>query len=155
MTSISRKGLDTGALKALLSGPQSGLYKDMLRRGKKVESKAKQNLSGDGGAHPKRVDTGRLRSSVQTVMTVFNSFPAAEVGTNVEYALEVHDGTGIHGPKGQMIVPVNKKVLRWKTKGLTGKNLKKKGKQVYTFSMKSSGMMPNPFLKDALSAAKG
>lgn len=155
MTSISRRGLDNAALKTLLSGPQSGLYKDMLRRGLKVETKAKQNLSGDGGAHPKRVDTGRLRSSIQTVMTVFNSYPAAEVGTNVEYALEVHDGTGIHGPNATPIVPKSKKVLRWKTKGPTGKNLKKKGKQVYTFSMKSSGMMPNPFLRDALDAAKG
>jgi hypothetical protein len=147
--------LDNAALKALLSGPQSGLYKDMLRRGLKVESKAKQNISGDGGTHPKRVDTGRLRSSVITVMVTFNNYPAAEVGTNVEYALEVHDGTGIHGPNAAMIVPVNKKVLRWKTKGPTGKNLKKKGKQAYTFSMKSSGMLPNPFLKDALIAAKG
>lgn len=152
---VNRQGLDNGALKSLLASPQGGLYKDMLRRGLKVESKAKQNLSGDGGGHPKRVDTGRLRSSVITVMITFNGYPAAEVGTNVEYALMVHDGTGLYGPNAKPIVPVNKKVLRWKSKTASGKNHKIKGVQQYTFAMKSSGIPPNPFLKDALSAAKG
>jgi len=70
------------------------------------------------------------------------------VGTAVLYAAWVHDGTGLYGPRHRMIVPVNKKVLRWKAKGGAA------GKNGYVFSRHSRGMKPNHFLKDALPAFK-
>lgn len=65
------------------------------------------------------------------------------VGTGVFYALYVHDGTGLYGPKGAYIVPKTAKFLSWKLKG---------GKRVY--ALKVRGMKPNPFLRDAIIAAK-
>jgi hypothetical protein len=142
--SVTHK-LNTSAVHALLTSPQGGVVKDLIRRGLLVESRAKRNL----GSGPKRVNTGRLRSSITTTLVMTNGKPGVRVGTSLKYAIYVHEGTGLYGPKHKMIVPVNKKVLRWKTKG------KKGGKGGYTFSMKSSGMRPNPFLKNALKAAKG
>jgi hypothetical protein len=83
------------------------------------------------------------------VVTV-NGAPAVRIGTSVKYAMFVHQGTGVYGPAGRMIHPVNKKVLRWRSRTASGK----KGKG-YTFSMYSRGMKPNPFLKNALKAARG
>lgn len=136
--------LNTGAVAALLASPQGGVAKDLLRRGLKVESKAKQNL----GSNPRRIDTGRLRASIRTIMLMLGGKPAVRVGTGLDYARYVHDGTGLYGPKGAYIVPINKKILRWKAKKGKG------GKGGYVFAKRSSGMKPNPFLKNALSAAK-
>lgn len=137
--------LDLAAIQRLLTSPQGGVYKDLLRRGLKVESAAKRNLGQD----PKRIDTGRLRSSIQTAVLMRNGKPVVRVGTAVQYAIYVHEGTGLYGPKHKMIVPVNKKALRWKSRGYG-----KPSKGGYTYSMKSKGMRPNPFLKRALPAFK-
>ena len=48
------------------------------------------NISGADG-HPKRIDTGRLRNSIN--YQVAQGEEAVYVGTNVEYAKYVHDGT--------------------------------------------------------------
>jgi hypothetical protein len=127
-------------LHALLQSPNGGVAKDLFRRGKKVETKAKQNLQ----RAPRRVDTGLLRSSINTQLTNEGGHLSVRVGTNVYYALFVHDGTGIYGPKGSYIYPHSAKMLSWKTKG---------GKRIYAVRVK--GMKPNRFLADAVSAAKG
>lgn len=146
---ISHK-LDREAIRALLTSGQGPVARDMLRRGLLVETRAKQNLQSD----PKRVDTGRLRASINTQVYVADGRPVAAVGTNVEYARFVHDGTGRYGPRGQDIVPVNKSVLRWKTRGRGQAGRRRAGTGGYAFSMRSSGMRPNPFLKNALPAAR-
>lgn len=81
--------LDSGAVNALLMSPSGGVARDLLRRGKHVESRAKQNLANS----PRRIDTGRLRSSITTVLVRAGGNIAVQVGTNVEYARFVHDGT--------------------------------------------------------------
>ncbi len=75
---------DDAALRALLSGPSGPVARDVLRRGKRVESKAKTLV---------RVDTGRLRASITTYPAWEDSSPVAVVGTNVEYGRYQHDGT--------------------------------------------------------------
>lgn len=135
--------LDPVALRARLAARNGGVMKDLLRRGLLVESAAKRNLSGIGG--PKRIDTGRLRASISTVVVERNSQPAVLVGTNVKYAGWVHNGTGIYGPRGTPIRPRSHKFLRFKPRGAT--------KWVYARQVK--GMRPNPFLKNALIAARG
>lgn len=72
------------ALHALLNGPSGPVARDVLRRGKKVETAAKMLV---------RVDTGRLRGSITTVLASEGGGPVAIVGTNVDYAIHQHNGT--------------------------------------------------------------
>lgn len=58
--------------------------------GLQAEKYAVLYISGDSG-HPKRVDTGNLRDSINH--RVVKEEEAVYVGTNVEYALAVHEGT--------------------------------------------------------------
>jgi hypothetical protein len=146
LMSVTHK-LDLGAVNKLLTSPTGGVAKDLLRRGLKVETRAKQLLN----ASPRRVDTGRLRSSVRAVLVVVNGKPAVTIGTNVKYARYVHDGTGIFGPYSEVIRPVNKKVMKWASKTHGAKSGKGKG---FVFAKYTIGMRPNPFLKNALPAAR-
>lgn len=91
-------------IRAKLDDP---LARDMLRRGQRVETAAKRRISHS----PRRIDTGRLRASITAQPIRKGGVPGARVGTSVEYALYVHDGTRY--------------------------------------------MIPNPFLRDALPAARG
>ncbi len=134
--------LDLTAVRALLTSPRGGVARDLLRRGLKVETQAKRNLGGVDG--PKRVDTGRLRASINTQLISRDGAPAVIVGTNVFYARFVHDGTGLYGPRGRKITPKRAKVLRWHSK--------KTGRYAYAKSVR--GMQRNRFLKNALQAAR-
>lgn len=135
--------LDLTAVRMLLTSPQGGVVQDLLRRGLRVETQAKRNLTGISG--PKRVDTGRLRASINTQVVSRNGDPAVIVGTDVFYARYVHDGTGIYGPLGRPIRPRRAKRLRFRPKGSR--------KFVYARSVR--GMVANPFLRNALPAARG
>jgi hypothetical protein len=135
--------LNRGALYAQLRNPAGGLARDMLRRGLKVESAAKRNLAGANGA-PRRINNGILRNTTQAKPTTYKGFPASWIGTPLRYAKLVHDGTGLFGPKKRKITPTAKKALRFKPKG--------SARFIVRRSVK--GMVANPFLKDALSAAK-
>lgn len=50
----------------------------------RIETKAKQKLTSDG-----HVDTGRLRSSINTKITDSNYHINGDVGTNVPYAAKI------------------------------------------------------------------
>jgi hypothetical protein len=131
-------------LQALLRDPNGGLARDLLRRGIRVQSQARRNLSG-GGGYPKRVDTGLVRSSIYVRPVTSGGLPATQIGTGVKYARYVHDGTGIYGPRGAPIRPRRPGgYLVFTPKGGRGK----------VFARQVRGMQPNPFLKNALSAAK-
>ena len=135
--------LNAAGIRALVASPQGGIGQDLLRRGLRVETLAKRNLAG-GPSGPKRIDTGRLRSSVITVVVMRNGEPAVLVGTNVFYARYVHYGTGIYGPRHRMIRPRTARFLRFTPKGKTG--------VVYARAVR--GVVPNRFLRDALPAAR-
>ena len=135
--------IDLATLRRILAHPRGAVVKDLLRRGFAVESQAKRNLSGANGL-PKRVDTGRLRASVATVVVNRNGAPAVLIGTSVRYAIFVHEGTGIYGPRGVPIRPRRAKFLRFRPRGSS--------RWVYAKSVK--GMRPNPFLRNALAAAR-
>jgi hypothetical protein len=134
--------LDDGAVRALLTSPAGGVVKDLLRRGLLVETQAKRNLAGIGG--PKRIDTGRLRASGATMLVTRNGEPAVLVSFNTNYARFVHDGTGIYGPRRAPIRPKSGKVLRFRPKGSRG----------YIYRRSVKGMVANPFLRNALAAAR-
>ena len=144
MASVSwSQRLDPAAIRALVTSPRGGVVQDLLRRGLLVETQAKRNLGGIGG--PKRIDTGRLRASINTQVVTRNGEPGVLVGTNVRYAMWVHDGTGIYGPRGRRITPKSHKRLRFRPKG----------QHKYVYARSVAGMRPNPFIKNALQAARG
>ena len=142
--------LDLSAVRTLLTSPQGGVVKDLLRRGLLVETQAKRNLGGIGG--PKRIDTGRLRASIATQVVRRNGDPAVIVGTNVKYAIFVHDGTGLYGPLHRLIKPKHGRVMVFPSKLHGKKKGKFKGKVV---AQSVKGMRRNQFLKNALTAARG
>lgn len=119
--------------------------KDLLRRGFKVQAKARVLLAG-GAGRPRRIDTGILRSSIQVKLMEATGKPRVRIGTNRRYAMWVHDGTGIYGPKRMPITPKRGKVLAFKSV--------KYGKSKTIFAKSVKGMRRNQFLKDALPAAK-
>ena len=136
-------------LEYILHSPSGPIAKDLLKRGARVESRAKRNLSGLTGSGPRRVDTGLLRNSITTQLLVLPRGLAVRVGTNVFYARYVHDGTGLYGPKHALIYPKTAKVLVFRSKIYGAKHGRFKGKVVARYVR---GMRPNPFLKDALPA---
>lgn len=120
------------------------IRRDLYRRGVRVQNQAKRFISG-AEAHPKRVQTGNLRSSVHTRETRYRGSPAVHVGSNVKYALYVHQGTGLFGPKRALIRPRNAKVLAFKPR--------RSRRTVFVRYVR--GMRANHFLTDALPAARG
>jgi len=126
--------INQNAVRALLLDPNSGVARDLLRRGNNVATLAKKYAP---------VNTGRLRASIEAKLVRYGDNVAVIVGTNVEYAMYQHEGTGIYGPQGQPIRPRNAKFLRFKPKG----------SGAYVFAREVRGSMPTFFLKRALVAA--
>lgn len=125
--------LDQKALNAYLKGRNGPVVRDLVRRGLNVESRAKQLCP---------VDTGRLRSSITTEVAISGGgIPVVRVGTNVDYAEAVHEGTRPH-----VIVPRNASVLRFPSRG---------GAIVFTRRVNHPGTRGVPFLRNALDAARG
>lgn len=133
--------LDRGAIAELLTSPRGPVARDLYRRGIRVQNAAKRNLQRP----PKRVDTGTLRSSIHVELVMINGAPAVRVGSNLRYAIFVHEGTGIYGPRHRRIVPTHARFLRFHLKG----------ERSYTYVRSTAGMRGNPFLARALSAARG
>jgi hypothetical protein len=130
------------AIRVLLTSPQRGVVQDLLARGFRVETQAKRNLNGEGG--PRRIDTGRLRASVNTQLASKGGVPIVYIGTNVWYAILVHEGTGIYGRRGRPIVPRQAARLRFRPRGSSR----------YVYARQVRGMKPNHFLRNALAAAR-
>lgn len=85
-------------------------------------------------------DHGRLAGSFQIEQ---GSGREWRIYSNVEYALFVHEGTGIHGPTGHKIVPrtASKLVFEWR------------GKTWFLGSV--AGQKPNPYADRAIDKAQG
>lgn len=80
------------------------------------------------------VDTGRLRNSIKTTRKLTARGPTYQVGTNVEYAPYVENGTRPH-----VIRPRRAQVLRFKVNGRT----------VYAKVVHHPGTRAQPFLSRA------
>lgn len=138
-------------VRALLASPQGGVARDMFKRGLRVQAAARRFVSGAGPGHPKRVDTGRLRNDIAVTLVNIGGFPGVRVGTHLKYAIWVHDGTGLYGPRHAWIKPRQAKFLVFKSAKYGAKKGKGKGK---VFVKRVRGIQPNPFLKAALPYAK-
>lgn len=145
---------DQGGMDALLRSRNGPVARDLLKRGRRVESRAKVLCP---------VDRGRLRSSITHELVSIGGDLVVRIGTNVEYARAVHDGTGVYGPKGRPITPVTAKVLAWPNRGTTSKRKTRTGRTVTTraqtatstsFAAYVAGSPGRPFLARALPAAR-
>jgi len=148
---VAEVKIDSAALRELLASPAGPVWDDIRKRGNRVLVQARANAP---------YDKGPLRNSLLMEMVVDRGVPVARVGSNLKYAIYVHEGTGLYSKKNpRYIRPVKAKVLKWpgvnnayKTTG--GNRRYKAGKTAsYTYSMKSRGFPGRPFLRDALSAA--
>jgi hypothetical protein len=128
----------------ILTSPAGPVAKALLVRGYRVQAQARKNLGG-GASGPKRIDTGKLRTSISVQLRrIGTDVLTVRIGTNVRYAIWVHDGTGLYGPLHRVITPKTKRYLRFKPHG----------SDKYVFAQSVKGMRPNPFLADALWAAR-
>lgn len=118
-----------------LAGPTGSITRDLLRRGVRVQLLARRKA---------KADTGRLRNSITVVIRpgATGSF-ICEVGTNIKYAMAVHDGTGVYGPSHTPITPKRGAFLVFKPKGSSR----------FVFAKSVRGQEGEPFLKDALREA--
>jgi hypothetical protein len=144
----NRVVLNDEEMRRLLSGKNGAVWQDINRRAQRV-------LNGAIVGCP--VDQGTLRQSLSKEMLLVNNEPVARVGSNLEYAIYVHEGVGMYGPRKTPIVPVRAKALRWATKNNSGSGRRRyKGgaTAAYTFSKRSKGFKGRPFLKDAVKYGK-
>lgn len=132
MVSVRHTFPATDAL-ADMAKPGGQLWNSLVRTGIRVEAFAKDELTKDN-----RVDTGRLRNSIESRVFKNGDEIGVRVGTNVGYAKLVHEGTT--GP----ILPTTARVLRFKPKG--GSTF------VFADSVRGTRETGNftPFLKNAL-----
>lgn len=133
--------LDRAALGRILTSTRGPVARDLLVRGIRVQSQARRNLAGMSGSGPRRIHTGRLRSSIAVQL---RPGPIVRIGSNVHYALYVHEGTGIHGPRHRPIRPRTRRYLRFKPRGSSD----------FVFARQVAGMRPNQYLLRALPAAR-
>lgn len=77
---------DDAQMFALLQTESGPVGRYLFATGKRVEGAAKRKVN---------VDTGRLRSSITTALfkVPYDPYLACRVGTDVEYATYVHEGT--------------------------------------------------------------
>lgn len=115
-----------------LTGPNGMVARDLLRRGQRVQNEARRLAP---------VDKGQLRASITTEVRGAGDRLEVRVGTNVRYAVWVHEGTGIYAGRGY-IYPRRGAFLSWPTRG---------GGRV--FARRVRGVRPRPFLRDALRRA--
>lgn len=88
---------------------------------------------------PKR--TGNLARGIYMTRKTEPPRVALEARTHVVYTKYVIEGTGLYGPTGQRIYPVQAKVLRWRESGQT------------MFARSVAGQHPNNFVKAAENTA--
>ena len=135
-------------LKRLMAGPSGPVYRDIVRRTNSVLNAARRGCP---------VDEGRLRSSLAMEVRASTDAVVGRVGTNVKYALPVHEGTGIYAGKGP-IRPVRARMLAWPVKNNSGgggaRRYKAGATAQYAFAKQVRGMRGRPFLRNALEAAK-
>lgn len=78
---------------------------------------------------------------------VYNARVFAKPGGSVYYARFVEEGTGVYGPHKQLIFPKVAKAMSWHMKSVTGKPLKKYGKEYRKWVR---GQKPVNYMKNTL-----
>lgn len=129
------------------------LLTDRVRRiGNRVQNVARRRA-------PK--DTGALAGSIHVVVNSAPGFVFADIGSNLDYALWQHEGTGIYAGRGY-IRPKRARVLRFKpgrqigpVRGSGKFSRGRKSGGGYVYAQKVKGTPPNPYLVSALYSVVG
>jgi hypothetical protein len=127
----------------------AGRYADRL--GRTIANTAKEYAP---------VDEGRLRASITHIVTMTPNSAIIRVGSPLQYAKWIHEGTGIYGPHKTPIVPVTAKALKFRAGKMMGplpagvKNLPK-NKRGFVFAKSVKGVPPTPFLTNAMKQVFG
>lgn len=138
--------VDDRELEALLRGRSGAVVADLDRRGARVQNRARALAP---------VDRGALRNSITREIRMDGTTPVCRIGTNLDYAPYVHEGTGIYGPRGTPIRPVSAKILRFPVRGRTGASSRSQTATGFVFAREVKGTPARPFLRDAMPAAAG
>lgn len=107
------------------------------------------------------VDTGRLRSSIAYTIDLTPTTCVLKVGSDLEYARYIEEGTGIHGPERRRITPTTRQALKFPTphargphaRGRTGRG--RQADRGFVYARSVAGIPANPFMADALAAVFG
>jgi hypothetical protein len=129
-----------------LGHSKSGLvWQDIVRRGNRVLNSARRRV-------PK--DTGRLGNSITMELVEINGAPGARIGTNLEYAIYVHEGTANNG--AGFIYPKSGTYLRFPSVNNSGAGRRRYqggSTAAYVYARRVRGVKGRPFLTDALADA--
>jgi hypothetical protein len=138
---MARVVFNDAALQQLLTSPDGPVARDLLRRAINVETQAKLNATGQNGGP--RVQTGRLRASIRHQLDSDSRGMVARIGSNVEYARYVEEGTEPHRiTAGALTGRSSKKALHWK------------GARHPVLAVNHPGSRARPYLMPALVAAR-
>lgn len=85
----TRQSLNVGYTQTRISQPNGPLEHHLEVRALTVQAYARQRLRQS----PQRIDTGNLINSIQIRIYYRNRMPIARIGTDVKYAIFVHEGT--------------------------------------------------------------
>jgi phage gpG-like protein len=126
---MARVVINQAAVNALLRSPGGIVGRDMYRRGKNVERVAKRLVG---------VDSGLLRSKINTEPIMHRGAPGAWIGSRVRYAAVHHSGHGVIRPRrpGGVLV------------------FRPKGSATVVFATRVRAVAGNPYLTKALPAAR-
>lgn len=91
--------LDQAEINALLKSPKGAVAQDLIKRGTRVQNRAKNNLRGAGAAGLRAFDTGALTNSITKELIIESSGPVVRVGANTYYAIMIHEGTSRMRPR--------------------------------------------------------
>jgi hypothetical protein len=138
--------LDAAAVTQMMKGPGGAVMIDLEHRAQRVLNMARTLCP---------VDQGTLRGSLHKEPVTVGGDPAYRIGSPLEYAIYVHEGTGIYG-SGSPIRPTSGQFLRWPAKNQSGagnRRYKAGATAAFVFARQSSGSPGRPFLLQALQAA--
>jgi hypothetical protein len=138
--------IDEAELRELLYGPAGPVVREVRRVTNRTLNTAKRYAP---------VDEGTLRASLQGTVEVSGPLVIGRVGSHLEYALFLHFGTGIYGPRGRPITPVSSKVLVFEPGRMTGplpagRRHPPRGRRGKVFAVQVRGTPRNLFLVNAL-----
>lgn len=137
--------LDSPTIRSLMASKDGPVYQDIHRRGNAVLREARRLA-------PK--DTGRLKQSMALEMRFAMNKVVARVGSNLEYALYIHEGTANKGTG--FIYPKKGKFLKFPIVNNSGKGnrrYKAGATAQYAYAKRVRGIKPTPFLLNAIPAA--
>lgn len=137
---------DQRAVAALIDSPAGPVAQDLLRRGRRVQNEAKRLCP---------VDRGDLRNSIVVELASDAGRLTVIIGSRLPYAIFVHEGTGVYGPRGVPITARSSTFLRFPVRGMTSARTRAQTADGFVFARSVSGMPGRPFLRNALPAAAG